>query len=459
MHKGRRYWVTCADLGLRPEHRNKEASYQAANEWWTKKLAELNAAQLAAHPHADRLKELEARKQYAVGHGLVHEADVIDAEYRLVHEGLTGDVSIPTMERAIDFLNEAKLPVKLIDIPLPVLNEYFSDKAVWNDRLKKDAAATPKDRTVGALAARWLERLRQKVDDGKLTVHGPADAPYRLKPFLDLIGRDSDPNTLTADLWERFRDRLEGANRRGEVAPGWVKKQWQGTRDYIQWLYANHHLQELPRNYPTLRLKVSSKPKIDPCTLDELAKLYAAARGQHRLHILLGLNCGYYPWDVSILKPENVNLDAGTITHRRTKTLHKTDDAPTVTYRLWPETVALLRQYMAADGPHALLNADGKPWIRYTPKADGKVSETDGIRQWWDRVFKRAGVRYRSFRSLRQTGASGLESDHRWQGIVTYYLANTRTDVTGRYARPSDALLADALDWLRLHLGIDRLPA
>lgn len=85
--------------------------------------------------------------------------------------------------------------------------------------MSRQGASTP-ERTVGAPADRWLERLRQKVADGKLTVHGPADARYRLAPFLDLIGRSADPNTLTADLWERFRDRREGSNRRGEAAGG-----------------------------------------------------------------------------------------------------------------------------------------------------------------------------------------------------------------------------------------------
>ena len=38
MHKGQRYVVSCRQLGMPP---TKEGSYQAANDWWRQKLAEI----------------------------------------------------------------------------------------------------------------------------------------------------------------------------------------------------------------------------------------------------------------------------------------------------------------------------------------------------------------------------------------------------------------------------------
>jgi len=74
---------------------------------------------------------------------------------------------------------------------------------------------------------------------------------------------------------------------------------------------------------------------------------FKATTGQRHAHdptLLLcwALNCGMTSKDISDLHPAQVDLDRGTITRKRSKT-HEWANVPVVQYRLWAETIRLLR--------------------------------------------------------------------------------------------------------------------
>ena len=58
-------------------------------------------------------------------------------------------------------------------------------------------------------------------------------------------------------------------------------------------------------------------------------------------YALLALNCGMTNVDVGHLRHDMLDLEAGTLTRKRVKT-EDTEGVPSVTYKLWPETVAKL---------------------------------------------------------------------------------------------------------------------
>ena len=88
--------------------------------------------------------------------------------------------------------------------------------------------------------------------------------------------------------------------------------------------------------------------------------LVAAATGQLKLHILLALNCGYTNTDIAELKDPQVDWQRGAISRKRSKTQHVAN-VPVVTYPLWPQTFALLRQYRSGQAT-VLLTRSGGPW-------------------------------------------------------------------------------------------------
>jgi hypothetical protein len=72
------------------------------------------------------------------------------------------------------------------------------------------------------------------------------------------------------------------------------------------------------------------------------------------------LKCGMTQQDISDLLVSEVDWVAGAITRKRSKSAdHKS--VLTVKYVLWSETVRLLRQERATEGPRALTNEHGGP--------------------------------------------------------------------------------------------------
>ena len=58
MHRSKRYVISCKALNVPP---TKEASYQAANDWWEKKLAELEMEPPAKDHRVEALEMLAGR--------------------------------------------------------------------------------------------------------------------------------------------------------------------------------------------------------------------------------------------------------------------------------------------------------------------------------------------------------------------------------------------------------------
>jgi hypothetical protein len=108
--------------------------------------------------------------------------------------------------------------------------------------------------------------------------------------------------------------------------------------------------------------------KIDPKTLRSMLDVLP---DESRLHVLLSLNIGGYPEDISKLKIDALTDEHGSpykgkgepyLKWRRSKTL-RVNDFDSLHF-LWPETYALLVKHRArANNPHKrmLLNQDGNP--------------------------------------------------------------------------------------------------
>lgn len=456
MYRGTRYRVHCSELGLPKTKWTREASAPAANAWWTQQRADLERADATVHPHARVLHELAERVRVGRAAG-IPEAELKElVELQGFIQGCPAGVDpmvlfpglIPT--EPFEYPSETSLqegPGLFVSQAPPEVQQ-----AVWSER-RRIVGKVKKERTVGVLAERWLTRRREKHEAGALTVSGMAQSKYRIDKFVAFVGGETSADTINADRWESWYNHIAGAVVKAEMSSEWAKNLFATSKMFVKWLWTTEVLASLPRNFDSLKLRGSPAKTIAVFKVPDVLAMLKAATPRFRLYLLLTLNAGLYQGDISELRRDEVDLKRGTITRQRGKTRRK-GDVPIVTYPLWPETLELLREFAEREGEYALLNEDGKQLVRETLKADGTHSRTDAIRQAFDRLSGRVRV-VGTIKMFRKTSASILNSNPKYRSIVPYFLGHAPRSIAERhYARESDDLLAEAINWLREEYGI-----
>ena len=159
----------------------------------------------------------------------------------------------------------------------------------------------------------------------------------------------------------------------------------------------------------------ASRPEdqITPLDYDRLRAVLRCLSDECRLHLLLALNCGMYPEDISALTPEALVDEKGQphtggrdvyLKWRRSKT--KRVNQFYAFHWLWPETVKLLDKCRAPANAHGrlLLNLRGRP---LTSNEAGK-GRTDTIGMNYRRRCRTAVVTAIPFLQLRKWGATAI---------------------------------------------------
>jgi integrase len=174
------------------------------------------------------------------------------------------------------------------------------------------------------------------------------------------------------------------------------------------------------------------------------------ASDRTRLYVLLMFNCAFTQKDVSDLAPHEVDWQEGQIIRKRSKT-RKTQSTPEVKYRLWPETLELLRTHRSPDPTRVLVNIKGKPLRDEWIKPNGKLALRDDIRNAFQRYRKSVGIQTNWPPSIiRKTAANQLEQHPDYKYYVGYFLGHSPQSVKDRYyTTPSTTQFDAALDWLR----------
>jgi integrase len=143
----------------------------------------------------------------------------------------------------------------------------------------------------------------------------------------------------------------------------------------------------------------------------ELRKIIDAAPLPMKAMILLGINCGFGNNDVATLPLSVIKLESGWLSYPRPKTGEERR------CKLWPETVTVLREAIAArptaknetDGQLVFLSYFGLPWVRAVleQKEDGKyrVMTDNGLCKEFSKILKTLGLKRRglNFYALRHT--------------------------------------------------------
>jgi integrase len=400
---GKWYAVSCRKLGV-PE--TKEGSWRAANAWWERQQAE------AALPTED--ERISRARQISR----------LVAEFSTLDEGARREAV------------EALLGVGSYD--------GLKSRA---ESLVGDMEAPAPARSVAEQVERWKALLLSLCRTGQITELRYEAYCRKIRTFTDWIGPVS-VDAIDESAVEGFFNHLSSKVAAGEFSTATAHETQMAARQFIERL-GEMRLITLPGNIRSHRFRFKRPAaKIDTYTVEEVRELLACPSERTRLYLLLMLNLGAYQNDIAELRQEEVDWKEGTIKRARSKTRNR--GGPVVTYKLWPESFALLKQFRST-GERVLTTEGGKPLVDSWIEGEDRVRRYDTIQSAWNRLIAKMGKPRLAMKHLRKTSATILSQHPLYKYFATYFLAHSPKGVAERsYVIPNDAEFFEALDWLRL---------
>jgi integrase len=411
-YQGQWYAISCKKLGV-PETR--EASWKAANAWWEEQKRIADTA-----PPTETELRANAFRVYC----MVQDWQVLDEDSR---------------ERLVDSLIGA--------------GQYQKIKGQAEQLVAATVKAAPPDRLVKAQIEAWKTLLRSICQSGQMS-EGRFDAYSRhIDKFADWIGEDTAIDAIDEARLEGYFNHLSIQVGAKKYSPHYAHTLLMTAKQFISRL-AEMKLISTLGNIRSRRFRFnhSAPTKIETFTVEEIQQMLSVCDDfseRTKLYLLLMLNCGMYQNDIAELHRDEINWTKGTLTRARSKT--REHRGPVVTYKLWPETLALLKKQRAKTGDLVLTTKDGNPLVRYWLE-DGEMRRYDCIQAAWTVVAKRLKVRKMrlGMKHLRKTAASILGEHPQYKYYANHFLADSPRAVADRhYVIPSQTEFFAALDWLR----------
>lgn len=430
MHKGTRYYVSCKELGTDD---TQAASVNAANLWWQTKLDELRSGE--PKPVKPGTPEAQiAALEKLTGFCISDDADALAAQIAVYSNYEPGKLpdGIPELVLGPERIEAIKAGVETLLNP----------------------PAVPPEKTVGRLVALWVESERQRERSGNVGASRANMNRICLEHFADFLGTASAVEIINELKWQEFFS---------HVADKVAKRTWGMThanrvfavaKRFVRYLW-ELRLIELPRNLDSKRFSFKLSPsEIEVWTIDEIKKFLAPVNGQTRLHVLLMLNCGMLGKDISDLSPKEVDWKEGIITRKRSKT-EAHESVPVVQYKLWAQTLKLLKEHRSDDPERVLLTTGGTPWItEQAAEGSSGFKRSDKVASCFKYWGQRTGVK-KPPKALRATAASKLAEHHAYKFYAQYYLGQSpRTVADKHYVKPNDKEFFEALSWLESALNL-----
>ena len=313
-----------------------------------------------------------------------------------------------------------------------------------------EASTTARIDTLQDLIDAFIADQIAKANAGQRSKGRVGNVRINTEAFADHAGRRTKVENITSDVLIRYRDHLFVLLARDEMSSYTVRDRLADTKAMMNFAYTREVIASLPRclmERGGFSVAVEIKDP-EPITRDEIQTLLHHATDRQRLYLLLGLNCGFQRADISDLKRGEIDLDKGTIIRKRSKT-KKHKNAPTVTYKLWPETIAVCKRFLESSGDLAFLAENGSQLITKRLAANGKYGKSDSMDSSWDRLQKKSSIDA-SFTRLRVTGATWLNRQERFARFRQLYLAHAPSSVADRFYAGADLVgFHEALDAMR----------
>ncbi len=337
-------------------------------------------------------------------------------------------------------------PFKFTEEKKAEVMDYLETARQQPERMAKVAAVATGTAPPTGTFKEHCERFLQ-VEGAELKPTGYTDLVRGIRAFYR--GRESlDVRAID----EGFVEQEHISIRQNYPAAATRKKRWGFFKRLVKYLYSKRLMAELPRNLDTLPgFKVRAK-KVKTWPVETVRATVAGLPARERSWALLALNCGMTAADIGQLTKDMVDLKAGTLTRKRVKTEDHAE-VPTVTYRLWPETLEALKANESSDPALWFLTGTGKPLWR--DNGQGR-DRTDMILSWWDHnrngTGKKADLPF-PFHALRSIGSTELEKHENYGRYALHYLGQSPKSIMDKhYKAPSQKVFDAAMDWLRVQI-------
>jgi integrase len=444
MHNGKRFRVSCDDLGV---PKNKESSYLAANEWWRKKLSELgpkNKKEWLPRPdQEDAVEETKERIRWSVSH-----QPSLTPRLKNDLEQMRNSADPPILDSDVIFAKRHVLENAGVIFPEHLdpttLEEILGSGDVWRARYQL-TKSNPKH-TVESFLTSYLGVLESNCKPASF---------YEISNYFKRLLSDgsvllpaSDPSLINENtVTEHYKWLISH-----QYNPATHNKFLGFFRRFVHELYQDNLIEVMPRNIRKKLHRKKMEKKQLPILDLHLVRL-SHLPDKYKLWVLLGLNCGMTSVDLGSAHWDQIDTGAWTLTRKRVKT-EDNDKTPIVTYKLWPETIHFLR---IIPKQHGLLftSSNNKPlykcWID-----NGKIKKRDLFSSYWRRL---KGIpKCLTMKSFRQIGATAFKANPVYRDYIGYYLGHAPMSIRDiHYSAEHDNPFFVALMFIRSHLRIETI--
>ena len=243
---------------------------------------------------------------------------------------------------------------ELYTLTKPELDYALGATDYWDEKQVPNALAQS-ERTVGHHLGKWAELMRQRVTPTTYSV-----VQSYLKIFRDI--RNGDQLVLSGEmlidvLTEAKLDETYLAFKSWGKEETTKQKQFVYFRSFVRHLIERRFIPALANidsKAFTFKVRKQGKEVADP---KRIRAFLDTLPDRFRLYALLALNCSMNNVDMAQLTNGQVDWAGSTLTRKRVKT-EGHENVPVVRYKLWPETVRLLRQEMTSGSKDQLMLRD-----------------------------------------------------------------------------------------------------
>ncbi|HCO23643.1 MAG TPA: hypothetical protein DIT97_11515 [Gimesia maris] len=402
------------------------------------------------------------------------EAPVLKSPKR--EDYLESEFTVPTIDLPENLLEQTAKELKTDNFVFPSLSDSTIEsrkkyaleldgspqrilREIWLDRLDsvRKQSVNSQD-LLSENIAEFIKHKKQEVDSNRLSLFRFYTLELHLSHFQQTIDGNISISEINTKLLLKYQSVLLENIKNGKWSNTTARGYLHSMKSFVRWLW---HIEAIP-NLPRVLdgrvdiLSIRSGPmNIIEFTDDEIAVLLNKSKGRTKLFILLMLNCGMTQKDISDLRKNEVDLSAGRIIRKRSKTSHH-EGVPTVNYLLWPETLKLLRKYQNdSESERFLLNNKGAPLLSESINKNQKYQKSDNIKCVFDRFRKKVGIN-KPLKSLKKTSASRLRNNVSYNSLVDLYLGHAPQSMSERhYATHPQELFDSAISWLAAEFKLD----
>lgn len=360
MVAGERIRVTARQLGFEGEQRTKANTLDAANDWWEAKQGLLT-------------RKTEAKNQR--NENMLDELLEMD---RLESEELEKPrTQLEQLEHRLD--NDPTFAAKV-----------------------KQLIAPPK----GATVKHWSDYyLNQKLHDKQRSVGRYDNLRRSIRKLVASVGELEPVTAIDWPAWDKFSLAIMG----GVLSDTTKRDTISDCREFVRFLQNRDIVPEVKNiTETTVRVELGTIQHFSKLELRAILK-ESACDEWLKLFVLLFCNCGFRQSDVATLTPQMLNVMPGYITRKRHKT--KKTNAPTVSWKLWPETIKAIKNHANKSGDLLFTRENGLPWV--VEGLNGKnTRKRDDVfrRDLWTGFAKRLELRL-SADAIRASSANLLKTD------------------------------------------------